>query len=367
MLTVQKLPQITQAVFAAAILVLLTFCTESPRILVKKGKNKEAKSALQKLRSLGANDLDLVLELRGIEAQVASEKETANIGFFKSFWTLFTRSQNLDRLTLTCTAHLLQVWSGASSITVYAPEYFKILGVTDENERLLYTAVVGIVKLAAAAACALFAVDQFGRRRSLSCGITVQLLCITYIAAVLSVLPGLSKGKDTGKTESVGISAIVFMYLCGAGYAFGWNSASYIITVELFSLQTRTIGTAIVMTVHYGSRYGLQKAVPLMTLSQGLGPAGTFWFFSGVTLVGLIWVWAWLPETGSMQLEKAALQIHKGASDDPWGDDSPQEGAKKFGKIKPQRSEANCDQIEMGAGRNVKGGKDGGIRQTREM
>lgn len=353
--------------FAAVILVLLTFCTESPRILVKKGKYKEAKSALQKLRGPTVSAMEVDQELRGMEAQVISEKETANIGFLKSLAALFTKRHNIDRITITCTAHLLQVWSGASSITVYAPEYFRILGVTDEHERLLYTGVVGIVKLAAAASCAVFAVDQFGRRRSLSIGITVQLVCITYIAAALSVVPGLSNGQDTSRTESVGVSAIVFMYLCGAGYAFGWNSMSYLITSEIFPLQTRTVGTALVMVVHYGSRYGLQKAVPLMTLDQGLGAAGTFWFFSGMTLIGLIWVWAWLPETGGMQLEKAAVQVDKEEREDPWGDGQPQEGAKKFGKIKPRGSEANGEQIDLGARRSVGRGKHGSIRQTREI
>jgi hypothetical protein len=138
--------------------------------------------------------------------------------------------------------------------------------------------------------------------------VTVQLVCISYIAAVLSVVPELAEGESTPETRRVGISAIVSMYLYGAGYAFGWNSLSYIITSEIFPLQARTVGTAVVMLVHYGSRYGLQKAV-------------TFWFFSGMTLTGICWVWAWLPETGNMQLEKAAYTLEDvDPKGDPWSD-----------------------------------------------
>lgn len=300
---------------------LLTFATESPRILVKQGKRRKAKIALRHLRGGKVNERTLDQEMAGIETQLALEQEKKNVGLFRSLWSLFTTKRNFNRLCTACTAHLLQVWSGASSITVYAPQYFGILGIQDSQERLLYTAVIGIVKLAAAAACAIFAVDRIGRRKSLTIGVSVQLLCISYIAAVLSVVPELAKGESTPETRRVGISAIVSMYLCGAGYAFGWNSLSYIITSEIFPLQTRTIGTAVVMVVHYGSRYGLQKAVPLMLLDDSMRPLGTFWFFSGITLAGICWVWGWLPETGNMQLEKAAYTLEEvDPKEDPWSD-----------------------------------------------
>lgn len=312
---------------------LLTFAIESPRILTKQSKKAEAKIALQKLRGDNIDERTLEQELNGIEAQLAMEQENKNLGPFQSLSSLFTTKRSFHQLSTACTAHLLQVWSGASSITVYAPRYFEILGIHNDQERLLYTAVVGVVKLLAAAACAAFAVDQIGRRKSLAIGVTVQLFCITYIAAVLSVVPELADGQATPEAKRVGISAIVFMYLCGAGYAFGWNSLSYIITSEIFPLQTRTVGAALVMIVHYGSRYGLQKAVPLMLLDSTMRPLGTFWFFSGITLVGIIWLWAWMPETGNMQLEKAAYMLEGDSKGDPWGDGQPDNAAHKMGEL----------------------------------
>lgn len=348
---------------------MLTFAVESPRILMKQGKRTQAKAALRKLRG-NLGDAIIEQELGGIDMQITAERESQNLGILASLGSLFSTRRNIDRLTLACTAHLLQVWSGASSITVYAPRYFDILGVRDDNERLLYTAIVGVVKLLAAASCALFAIDQLGRRKSLTAGITVQLFCITYIAAVLSVVPELAEGVDTPRNERVGVSAIVFMYLCGAGYAFGWNSLSYLITSEIFPLQTRTVGTAFVMLLHYGSRYGMQKAVPLMLLDSAMRPLGTFWFFSGMTLTGIIWVWAWLPETGSMQLEKAAYMLDSESIDDPWGDRAPQGGAKKMGEMQPKNGPRKMGELQQkgseGDAVEMKGGK-GGRRTTRRI
>ena len=353
----QKIPQTTAGAFAAVFLVLLAFAIESPRILVKKCRRVEAKVALRKLRGSEVSNEDIERELDGIELQLKSERESMDLGLFGSLWSLVTTRKHLDRLCLACTAHLLQVWSGASSITVYAPRYFALLGVKDEHERLLYTSIVGIVKLLAATACAVFAVDQIGRRKSLTIGITVQLFCITYIAAVLSVVPELAEGGTTPADRDVGISAIVFMYLCGAGYAFGCNSLSYLITSEIFPSQTRTVGTALVMIVHYASRYGMQKAVPLMLLDSAMRPLGTFWFFSGVTLTGIIWVWAWLPETGSMQLEKTAYVSNSGSNADPWGDGRPVDAGsgRKMGELQPGGYGGGGDRFEMKAGKKNSG------------
>ncbi|KAM0717577.1 hypothetical protein Q7P37_007429 [Cladosporium fusiforme] len=344
-----KLPQIAQGIFAALFLIMLTFSVESPRILVKKGKHADAQRALGKLRGKEFDHTDVEQEIKGIETQLTAEKESKS-GFIGSLLTLFSTRKNLDRLTIAFLAHILQVWSGASSITVYAPEYFQILGVTNQNERLLYTGIMGVVKLVAAASCALFAVDQLGRKRSLALGISVQACAIIYISAVLAVVPELSTGEASGADDRrVGVSAIVSMYLCGAGYAFGWNTISFLIPTEIFTVQTRTVGSALVMVVHFCSRYGVQKVVPLMLLPSSMGPSGTFWFFSAITLIGLIWVWAWLPEAGSIPLEKAAYKIEPEAEDDPWGDGQPGDVSRKMGEMQPKDGPTRLGELPTGS------------------
>ncbi|KAB8231240.1 uncharacterized protein BDW43DRAFT_313314 [Aspergillus alliaceus] len=68
----------------------------------------------------------------------------------------FLVPSNLYRFYLTGMAQLMSQWSGAGSITLYAPDPFKLLGITGSNESLLVTAVFGIVKFVAAIVCALF-------------------------------------------------------------------------------------------------------------------------------------------------------------------------------------------------------------------
>lgn len=59
------------------------------------------------------------------------------------------------------------------------------------------------------------------------------------------------------------------------------------------------------MCFHFINQYGNSKAVPLMllTAAPGLKPQGTFWFFAAVTLLGLVYVYFFVPETAGKSLE----------------------------------------------------------------
>ena len=60
-----------------------------------------------------------------------------------------------------------------------------------------------------------------------------------------------------------------------------------------------------IMCFHFVNQYGNSKAVPLMLINgaPGLSPKGTFWLFAAVTLLGLGFVWFFLPETAGKSLE----------------------------------------------------------------
>ena len=68
--------------------------------------------------------------------------------------------------------------------------------------------------------------------------------------------------------------AIVFIYRSGVDWAMGWNSIQYLINAEIFPLRVRSLGTSIVMCIHFVNQCGNSKVVPQMLLA--LKPVGTF-------------------------------------------------------------------------------------------
>lgn len=96
-------------------------------------------------------------------------------------------------------------------------------------------------------------------------------------------------------------SAIVMIYLSGFGWAMGWNSIQYLINSEIYPLRLRAIGGSIAMTVHFANQFGNSKAVPSMFID--MTTYGTMFFFAAITLIGLVWVWLFIPELSGRSLE----------------------------------------------------------------
>jgi hypothetical protein len=308
--TYQEVPTSLHVIFAGLIFCLSFFQYESPRYLIKRGQFEKAITNLSRIRNLPTDHEYVVREITAIQTAHQIEMEaTLGAGPLGIIKETFLIPSNLYRVYLALMAQILSQWSGAGSITLYAPDLFKLLGVTGSNETLLVTAVFGIIKLVAAVMCALFLVDVIGRKRALLIGITLQAIAMFYIAGFLTAVPEMGVVKNfklPASKKGASEGAIAMIYLSGFGWALGWNSMQYLLTAELFPLRIRALATSMAMTLHFANQYGNSRAVPNMLLpvsEGGISPKGTFWLFGAITLIGGIWVWFTIPETAGRSLE----------------------------------------------------------------
>ncbi|KAJ5309083.1 hypothetical protein N7508_004462, partial [Penicillium antarcticum] len=298
------IPQSIQIIVAGLFFLFSFLCQESPRYLCKIGEWHEAKEALGSLWSLPALHPDVMNVVEEIHHNLETDQnQTVRQSWFRSIKELLTVRSNQQRLLFVGSAQLLAQWSGANSITTYAPELFSLFSINGQSEKLFITAVFGAVKFIASLLCAVLLIDHVGRKRSLISGILVQLVAMLYVAIFLTVETS-SSSNEPGSVKRAAIAAIVSLYFVGIGWAMGWNAIQYILTAEIFPLGVRSTGSSLLMCFHYANRYGISKAVPSMLLEDALQPKGTFWFFSATTLFGLLWTWFLLPETAGRSLEE---------------------------------------------------------------
>jgi sugar porter (SP) family MFS transporter len=311
-----QVPTSLHLIFAGLTFVLTLFQSESPRYLIMKGQDDKAIKTMSRLRNLPPHHDYITSEIKAIttahQAEVAATSTTTSrwpgLGPFKE---AFTIPSNLYRVLLTVAAQILSQWSGAGSITIYAPDLFHLLGISDTNTSLLVTAIFGVVKLTAAVICALFLVDVIGRKRALLLGITFQAVAMVYVAGFLTAAgPQFANHEVRANLEGSMLAAsrgaVAMIYLSGFGWALGWNSMQYLLTAELFPLRIRAFCTSLAMGFHFANQYGNARAVPNMLLPadhHGISPQGTFWFFAAVTIFGGVWVWFAVPETAGRSLE----------------------------------------------------------------
>lgn len=293
-------PASVHIMFAGVILILSFFQHESPRFLIKVGKVDAATTAMARLRQQPADSDYIVREISAIQLAHEHELEHVNASFLGTCKELFMDRSNLYRLYLASMVHVLAQWSGAGSITLYAPDLFKILGIQGSETGLLITCLFGIVKLVSAVVCALFLVDAIGRKRALIGGIALQAISMVYIAAFLTAEP------NPHSSDAASRGAMAMIYVSGIGWALGWNTISYILTAELFPLRVRALASSFAMTLHFLCQYGSTRATPNMLLPTsegGIGPGNTFWCYAAILIVGGIWVVVSVPETAGRSLE----------------------------------------------------------------
>ncbi|KAI5370023.1 Putative major facilitator, sugar transporter, major facilitator superfamily [Septoria linicola] len=297
------IPNLLHVYFAVIIAVTSFMAIESPRWLLKVGKHEQAAKNLSALRNLPEDHWYVQSEIVDVQDQLEREREAAmGTKWYGVIRELIGSSANRYRLMLSVFSQLLGQWSGANSITIYAPEYFEMVGQSGANEKLFATAIFGVVKFISALLCAFFLIDYVGRKRSLMIGITLQFVAMLYMAGFLLAdtnVDDLETQTSTEKRAATG--AIVMIYLSGFGWAMGWNSIQYLINSEIYPLRLRAIGGSFAMTFHFVNQFGNSKAVPEMFISMTHG--GTMMFFSVVTLIGLAWAWFFLPELAGKSLE----------------------------------------------------------------
>lgn len=299
------IPTSMKLVFAGGIFIMTFFWTiESPRWLMKVGKQEKAVKALSKIRHLPEDHPFVIGEISDINEQILSEKEAVkgvNLRvLFKEF--LFKKSNRYRFFVVAAAAQVLGQWSGANAVTIYAPELFAVVGITGV-EKLKMTAILGVVKFSSAYLSAFFIIDILGRRAALYMGIILQFVCELYFAIFMNLVPEAQEleGDIEGSQRSASKGALAAIFLSGCGWTMGFNSVQYLLGSEIFPLNIRSFAQSMVMVLHFANQYGNSKALPKMMLA--MKPYGAFYLFSGVLAISLFWAWFFVPEVAGRSLE----------------------------------------------------------------
>ena len=184
-----RFPLAFQLVPAVLLIFVILFLPESPRWLVKAGREEDATIILARLRSDGDVTHPLVLaELASIKAAVQLERKTA---FSNSYFNMVTGrgSGKLHigrRVQLATWLLFLQAWTGITTITVYSPYMFTLAGYGTSKSQLLSG-----LNTIGAFLCSLIGVvliDRIGRRIALWWGSAAMAVAMILEAVLVRLL-----------------------------------------------------------------------------------------------------------------------------------------------------------------------------------
>jgi len=268
------------------------FLPESPRYLIKRGREDQAARALARLISASPEDPEVAVELNEIRANLRAEEELGEAGYADCF-----RMSHNKILFRVMTGIWLQAWqqlTGINFIFYYGTTFFQRSGISDPFLISVATNVVNVGMTIPG----IYLVDKVGRRSLLLIGAAGMLVC-EYLVAIV----GVAVSADNLAAQKV-LIAFVCIYI--AFFAATWGPIAWIVTGEIFPLNVRAKAMSMSTASNWLWNFGIGYATPyLVNPGKGNADLGVKVFFIwGSTCVGcLIFTYFCIPETKGLSLE----------------------------------------------------------------
>jgi len=274
---------------AVPLLVLIFFCPESPRWLMKKNRYVKAWKSLNVLRY---HPTQAARDMYSIHAQLSIENAViGDSNYVTRFIELFTIPRVRRATYAAFTVMIAQQLCGINIIAFYSSYVFEDAGFT-KYQALLASLGFGAINWLFAFP-AFWTIDTFGRRSLLL--FTFPNMFWTLLAAGLSTLiPRSSPAR-------IGLVAF-FVYLFGAFYSPGEGPVPFAYSAEVFPLSHREVGMGFAVATCLGWAAVLGITFPLIL--NDLNTVGAFGLYAGFNVLAFFMIFFLVPETKQRTLEE---------------------------------------------------------------
>ncbi len=261
---------------------LLFFVPRSPRWLLLKGKEEEARQVLTKIHG----EENAILEIQEIKQSIHQDsgftfKEILKKGVFPI-------------ILVGCVFSLLQQLTGINAVLYYGADIFeKALGFGQKDilaQQVLLAGVnVGFTILA------MVTVDRWGRKP-------------LVISGSIGMIVGFSLLGLTIMLNKVGIASLIGILIFIGSFAMSMGPIVWVVLAEMFPNSIRSVGMSIAVAVQWGGNYLVSQTFPIIVDSSvntegfwnGSLPYFIFMFFIGITI---FFTNQYIPETKGKTLE----------------------------------------------------------------
>ena len=266
--------------------VLVFTIPESPRWLVTKGRETEARKVLERIGIINIDE-----EIAGIKAGLQHETSGSDLsGFFSA--------KHKTILWLAFFVAFFNQWSGINFILYYAPRILERAGLAAKDS-LLSSITIGGTNLVFTF-LGLYLIDRVGRRTLLLIG------SFGYISSLVAVAWCFYSHASAGLLT-------FFLAMFIASHAVGQGAVIWVFISEIFPNKIRALGQSFGAGTHWVFAAIITLISPVfIDKDNGIlkdNPWPIFAFFAFMMVLQLIWVITKVPETKGKSLEQIQEQL----------------------------------------------------------
>ncbi|KIJ36375.1 hypothetical protein M422DRAFT_212350 [Sphaerobolus stellatus SS14] len=226
-----RIPSAIQALPSVLQIFLIWFVPESPRWLISKGREAEARKVLVYYHGNGEENHPLVdFEFNEIKAAIDLDRTVAATVGYRS---LFATPGNRKRMRIIIALAFFSQWSGNGLVSYYLHAVFDTIGITNTTIQLLINGILQIWNLFWAVGAGLLC-DRAGRRPLFlwSCaGMLVFFVMQTVCSARFAV--------DGSQAAAHAVIAFIFLFYAAYDIAFSPLIVSYSVEILPYSIRAK--------------------------------------------------------------------------------------------------------------------------------
>ena len=282
--------------------VLLFMVPKSPRWLMIKGREEEAKNILTRIHGEEMANK----EFDEIKDSIQKEGKSIKVSIF---------SKSLFPIVIIGTVlSILQQFTGINAVLYYGADIFEQALGFGKEDVLLQQILLATVNLLFTFV-AMYAVDKFGRKPLLMIGGFGMLIGFLIMGFTLYL-------SDYSNTNSAGLPAIssaegilsligILMFI--GSFAMSMGPVVWVLLSEIFPNRIRSTAMSVAVAAQWTANYFVSQSFPIIVESDAnkLQLDGGVWnnslpyFIFSAFIVFIIWfVWKYIPETKGKTLEE---------------------------------------------------------------
>ena len=274
MMGVQAIPSLIYTLFIFTI-------PKSPRWLLSKSRNEEAKEVLILMgQEIHYEEIKKEIELDNNNVNIKNE-------------TIFSNKYRTPLLLAFLIAFFNQL-SGINAFLYYSPRIFQEAGL-GESTALLSSIGIGAVNLVFTL-IGVFLIDRLGRKVLMYIGSIGYIISLSLVALAFFF-------------HWQGLAVPLFLFLFIASHAIGQGAVIWVFISEIFPNHLRASGQAFGSTTHWILAAIIPSLIPF--LFSTIGPGIVFLFFAIMMVFQLLFVFVLMPETKGISLEELSEQLTK--------------------------------------------------------
>ncbi len=267
----------------------MCFMSDTPRWLVSKNREDEAKKVFNKIEP----DIDTNKEIEDIKNTLESGND--NKFRFKK-WMIMPFVVGVGIM-------FAQICTGINTIIYYAPTIFKTAGFDSNLTAIYATTGIGVVNFVMTIV-AVFFTDRLGRKPLLYFGLTGVMLSLFALGTSFAFAGALGSSL-----KWVAVGSLVTYIIC---FAMSLGPIGWILVSEVFPLKIRGIAMSICTVSNFAFNFFVVGSFPV--LLHRIGGAWTFWLFGIVSILCIIFVYFFVPETKGISLEQIESNWRRGVN-----------------------------------------------------